>query len=158
MPCVENTPSVSSTFIMKLVFWNLFIESHGMMPADNADDDGAPAIDETSGGSDCHQARDHAVDRTDDRRLAVGHLVHQRPDEKAYCRGRVGVEHGRARIVIGEIRIAAIEAVPPQPKRPAPIKATSRLLGGKCSRSARRRGPTTAAATKPDVPAARWMT
>ena len=30
---MENTPNVSSTFIMKLVFWSLFIESHGMIPA-----------------------------------------------------------------------------------------------------------------------------
>ena len=32
-PWVENTLSVSSTFIMKLVFCSLFIASHGMMPA-----------------------------------------------------------------------------------------------------------------------------
>ena len=27
MPCVENTPSVSSTLIMKLVFWSLFMKA-----------------------------------------------------------------------------------------------------------------------------------
>ncbi len=32
-PCVENTLSTSSTFIMKPSFWNLFMDSHGMMPA-----------------------------------------------------------------------------------------------------------------------------
>ncbi len=32
-PWVENTLSVSSTFCMKPSFWNLFMLSHGMMPA-----------------------------------------------------------------------------------------------------------------------------
>src|ERR1700730_10412470 len=43
-------------------------------------------------------------------------------------------------------------------RMPAPTKVTSKLLGGKLSRSACSRGPVTHAATKPDVPAARWMT
>ncbi len=33
MPWVENTLSVSSIFIMNEVFWNLFMLSHGMIPA-----------------------------------------------------------------------------------------------------------------------------
>ena len=82
---------------------------------DDADDDGAPAIDVAGGGGDRHQARDHAVDRADDRRLAVGDLVHQRPDQEANRRRRVGVEHGGAGVMVGEIRIAAVEAVPAEP-------------------------------------------
>ena len=39
----------------------------------------------------------------------------------------------------------------PSHKIPAPISVTSRLLGGNCSRSACKRGPTTAAATNPEV-------
>ncbi len=46
----------------------------------------------------------------------------------------------------------------PSHRIPAPTIAISRLLGGKWSRSCWIRGPITAAATKPDVPAARWIT
>src|SRR6516165_7338014 len=84
-------------------------------PGSDTDNDGAPAIDETGGGSDADEPRYHAVDRADDGRLAVGHLVHQRPDEKGYCGGSVGVEHGGTRIVISKIGVAAVEAVPTQP-------------------------------------------
>src|ERR1700730_5494856 len=46
----------------------------------------------------------------------------------------------------------------PSHSTPAPTSVINKLFGGKCSRSACSLGPTTHAATKPEVPAARWMT
>jgi len=46
----------------------------------------------------------------------------------------------------------------PSHKMPAPTATNSRLFGMARSRSRLSRGPTTAAAVKPDTPAARWMT
>src|SRR5580693_7949742 len=43
-------------------------------------------------------------------------------------------------------------------RMPAPTSVTSRLFGGKLSRSACSRGPTTQAAIKPEEAAARWIT
>ena len=41
---------------------------------------------------------------------------------------------------------------------PAPTATIARLFGASISRSRWRRGPITQAATKPETPAARWMT
>ncbi len=41
---------------------------------------------------------------------------------------------------------------------PAPTATIARLFGASISRSRCRRGPITAAATKPETPAARWIT
>ena len=46
----------------------------------------------------------------------------------------------------------------PSHRMPAPVAHSSRLFGAPCSRSFFSRGPITAAATKPAVPADRWMT
>ena len=46
----------------------------------------------------------------------------------------------------------------PSHSRPAPTATNGRLLGAPVSRSRRNRGPTMAAATNPDTPAARWIT
>src|SRR5262245_33172611 len=46
----------------------------------------------------------------------------------------------------------------PNHSTPAPTAAMGRLLGTACSRSRAKRGPITAAATNPLVPAARWIT
>ena len=46
----------------------------------------------------------------------------------------------------------------PSHRMPAPTATNSRLFGTAFSRSRCSRGPITAAATKPDTPAARWMT
>ena len=46
----------------------------------------------------------------------------------------------------------------PSQRIPAPASAMIRLLGSKSLRSASRRGPTIAAVTKPEIPAAKWMT
>ena len=46
----------------------------------------------------------------------------------------------------------------PSHRMPAPTATNSRLFGTACSRSRFSRGPTTQAATKPETPAARWMT
>ena len=46
----------------------------------------------------------------------------------------------------------------PSHRMPAPTATKSRLLGTAFSRSRFRRGPITAADTKPETPAARWMT
>ena len=46
----------------------------------------------------------------------------------------------------------------PSQSIPAPTATSIRLVGGKARRSLARRGPITQAATKPDTPAARWMT
>ena len=46
----------------------------------------------------------------------------------------------------------------PSHRMPAPTATNIRLFGMARSRSRRSRGPMTAAATKPDTPAARWMT
>ena len=116
---------------MKLVFWSLFIESHGMMPATIPMMMAPQPLTKPAAGVIRHQARDHAVDRADDRRLAIGHLVHQRPDEKGDRRRRVGVEHGRARIVVGEIRIAAVEAVPTQPQDAGADQGDQQAVGRK---------------------------
>src|SRR5271169_6178467 len=46
----------------------------------------------------------------------------------------------------------------PSQRIPAPTSVVNKLFGGNWSRSACSRGPITQAATKPDVPAARWIT
>ena len=46
----------------------------------------------------------------------------------------------------------------PSQMMPAPIETSGRLCGMKRARSRASRGPITHAATKPLVPAARWMT
>jgi hypothetical protein len=46
----------------------------------------------------------------------------------------------------------------PSQRMPAPAKAMIRLFGSKSLRSSTSRGPTTAAATNPETPAAKWMT
>ena len=46
----------------------------------------------------------------------------------------------------------------PSHRMPAPTDTSSRLFGTPCWRSRFSRGPITAAATKPDTPAARWIT
>ena len=70
----------------------------------DADDDRADAVDVTGGRRDRDEAGDHAVDGAENRRLAVGHLVHQRPDQQRDGGRGVGVEHGRAGVGIGEVR------------------------------------------------------
>src|SRR4051794_41075975 len=112
IPCVENTPSVSSTLIMKPVFWNLFIESHGMMPATRPMMMAPHPLTKPAPGVIATKPAIMPLIAPMIEGLPYGHLVHQRPDEEAYCSGRVGVGHGRARVVIGKIRIAAIETVP----------------------------------------------
>ena len=115
-PWVENTLSVSSTFIMNFIFCSLFMLSHGMMPAKTPMAIAPHAIHITGGGRDADQAGDHAVDRAEHRRLAVGELVEQRPDQKRHRGGGVGVEHRRAGVGVGEVGVAAVEAVPAQPQ------------------------------------------
>src|SRR5215475_7803847 len=46
----------------------------------------------------------------------------------------------------------------PSHRMPAPTETSSRLLGTPWDRSRLSRGPITAAATKPDTPAPRWIT
>jgi len=46
----------------------------------------------------------------------------------------------------------------PSQSIPAPARAMIKLLGSKSLRSASKRGPTIAAVTKPETPAAKWMT
>ena len=46
----------------------------------------------------------------------------------------------------------------PSHRMPAPTATNIRLFGTACSRSRRSLGPMTHAATKPEMPAARWMT
>ena len=46
----------------------------------------------------------------------------------------------------------------PSHRMPAPTATNSRLFGTAFSRSRLRRGPMTAADTKPETPAARWIT
>ena len=46
----------------------------------------------------------------------------------------------------------------PIQSRPAPTATIARLFGASTSRSRCSRGPITAAATKPETPAARWIT
>ena len=46
----------------------------------------------------------------------------------------------------------------PSHRSPAPVATISRLFGASISRSRLSRGPITAAATKPETPAERWIT
>ncbi len=46
----------------------------------------------------------------------------------------------------------------PIQSKPAPTATIARLFGASTSRSRCRRGPITAAATNPEMPAARWIT
>ncbi len=46
----------------------------------------------------------------------------------------------------------------PSHSNPAPTATMATLLGASISRSRCKRGPITAAATKPDTPAERWIT
>src|SRR5207253_5998843 len=108
MPWVENTLKVSSTFIINLVLWNLFIESHGMMPATIPMMMAPQPLTKPAPGVIATKPAIMPLIAPMIDGLPYGHLVHQRPDEEAYCSGRVGVGHGRARVVIGKIRIAAI--------------------------------------------------
>ena len=129
MPCVENT--------LKRV-----VHSHHQLgllqpvhahPGDDAgadaDDDGAPPVDVAGGRRDRDQTRDHAVDRADDRRLAVGHLVAQGPQQHRARGGGVGVQHRGAGVGVGEVRVTAVEPIPAEPKDAAADQRDQQAVG-----------------------------
>ena len=129
--------------------------------ADQADDDRADAVDVAGRRGDADKAADHAVDAADERRLlllASGH-VHDDPGHHRDGGGEVGVDHRRGGVRAGEVRVTAVEAVPAEPQDAGAERDERQVVGlADRARSLVSRGPTTAAATKPDTPAARWIT
>ncbi len=87
---------------------------------DYADDDRAPAVDETGAGGDRDEADDHAVDAADQARLAPGRVVPSDPDQEGDGGAEVGVEHGGGGDVAGRVPVTAVEAVPAQPEQAGP--------------------------------------
>ena len=86
------------------------------------------------------------------------YMSHRDPGEQGGHCGHVGVDDGSGGVGTGEVGVATVEPVPAQPHDAAPMATRGKLWGKAFSRSLFRRGPTIAAATKPLVPAARWMT
>ena len=89
---------------------------HGMMPAQMPIDDGAPAVDVTGRRGDADEAGNHAVDRADDRRLAVGHRIQDRPHQQRHAGAQIGVDDRRGGIGVGKVGVAAVKAVPAEPQ------------------------------------------
>ena len=77
----------------------------------------SPAVHIARRRSDRDQARDHAVDAADQRRLAARHIVPAHPAQERDGAGEVGVQHGGRRARAREVRIAAVEAVPAEPQQ-----------------------------------------
>ena len=84
---------------------------------DGADDHGAPAVDETGGRCDRHEADDDAVDAAEQRRLALGRVVAADPHEECHRGADVRVQHRRRRVEADVVRVAAVEAVPAEPEQ-----------------------------------------
>ena len=85
---------------------------------DDADDDRAPAVDETGAGRDRDEADDHPVDRSDQARLAARQVVHRDPDEEGDRGADVRVEHRGRGDFAGAVPVTAVEAVPAHPQQP----------------------------------------
>ena len=92
-------------------------------------DDGAPASNDASGGCDDDEARNHALHDADDGRFLEEDDVQQHPDEEAHCGREVGVQHGRARVGRGRVRISTVEAVPAQPEQTAAAEGHDDVVG-----------------------------
>ena len=93
------------------------------------DCDSAPARNDTCAWRDGDKTGDHAVDGANDGGFAVVHHVAKSPGEHAHGGANVRVDHGKARIDAGVVRITAVEAVPAKPEDPRPYQDRANVAG-----------------------------
>ena len=79
-------------------------------------DDGTPASDHTSCGSDRDKSRNHTVDSANDGRFLVDDDIEEGPPSTRHGRADVSVENGGAGIGTRSVRITTVEAVPSDPQ------------------------------------------
>ena len=85
----------------------------------NAEQDGAPAGDNTRRRRDGHETGDHALNGADDRRSLEEDHVHGDPGEQAHGGADVGVQHGHPGVGTCRVWISSVEAVPARPQDPS---------------------------------------
>src|SRR5689334_9143020 len=159
-PCVWNTPSVSSTFLKSLVVPSQFHDIH------TRDEATAPMIIApkllTKPAAGVMATRPLIIPFTAPRNVGLRCLLPKRSQIT-----QVSNATAVARLVLITASDASapekygsppLKPFQPNHKMPAPTAARGKLFGTARSRSRASLGPITAAATNPEVPAARWIT